>query len=243
MTLRHIAAIHFEGHREAAKKRVQRLKVAGLIGERSRLPQEPAVHSISRKGFDELQKRRMLERYPQMGWGTVEKRVRVSKLTLQHELEVMDVKATFYAATRHYPMVKVAEFSTWPEIIKFDTLHPTRSHATVKPDGFIRLEDTKPNGDRSTLFFFLEVDRSTETLDLLTARICCYREFYKRGGLALRLAENARSFKDYPFRLLIVCKSKDRKDNIAARLLLLNPPIRTFVSLKTMDETLFDILT
>jgi len=40
MTLSHAAAIHFSGSREAAKKRIQKLKAAGHIGERARKSRE-----------------------------------------------------------------------------------------------------------------------------------------------------------------------------------------------------------
>jgi len=36
MTAAHIAALHFDGKREMTKKRLQKLKVAGLLGERRR---------------------------------------------------------------------------------------------------------------------------------------------------------------------------------------------------------------
>src|SRR5437588_3226678 len=98
MTAEHIAAIYFEGRYEAARKRLQKLKAAGYVGERPRRAFDPAVLFLTRKAFEVLCASGTIIDLPRMSWPSLEKRVRVSDLTLRHELEVQDVRAAFYSA-------------------------------------------------------------------------------------------------------------------------------------------------
>src|SRR4051794_2923535 len=60
LTLSHIASLHFEGRDEAAKKRVQKLKAGGFIGERPRRVNEPGILFLTRKGFTALESEGLL---------------------------------------------------------------------------------------------------------------------------------------------------------------------------------------
>jgi hypothetical protein len=51
MTSAHAATLHFGGSKEAAKKRLQKLKAAGLVSERKRRPTEPAALFLTAKAF------------------------------------------------------------------------------------------------------------------------------------------------------------------------------------------------
>jgi len=93
ITLAHASALYFNGSREAAKKRIQKLKSAGLLGERVRKAYEPSVLFLTRQGYSLMKDRCLLHGFPAIGWTSLEKRLQVSDLTLRHELEVMDVKA------------------------------------------------------------------------------------------------------------------------------------------------------
>jgi len=237
MTLAHATAIHFDGKSEAAKKRVQKLKAAGLIGERRRRAYEPSILFLTKTAFGILSDGGHIAEYPRMSWEKLEGRVQVSDLTLKHELAVMDVKAAFCTALHSRPEFAVTEFSTWPRLSEFNAFHPaTGAKVTVKPDGFIRLREDESDTEQSEYIFFLEVDRSTEALEVLTTRTLCYLDYYKHGGLAVRFGQERDAYKEFPFRVLFVCKSAERRDNIAARLLQTNPPVRTFAWLTTMDE-------
>ncbi len=90
--------------------------------------------------------------------------------------------------------------------------------------------------------FFMELDRSTEALDILVTRVLCYLRHYKSGGLAVRFGQSRKEFQDFPFRVLIVCQTEERRDNIASRLLKTNPPIRSFVLLSTLNKATTDPL-
>jgi hypothetical protein len=50
MTAEHIVTIYFDGRSEAGKKRLQKLKVAGFVGERTRRAFQPSVLFLTRKG-------------------------------------------------------------------------------------------------------------------------------------------------------------------------------------------------
>lgn len=244
MTIAHIATLHFAGKREATKKRLQKLKAAGLVGERERRVNEPSVLFLTRQGYALLRNQDLLSSFPQLSPAVFEKRARVSDLTLRHELEVMDVKAAFHSALRKSETFSIAEFSTWPRLHEFKATRPGCDSADVlvKPDGFIRIQEKEKDGGLSEHTFFLEVDRSTETQQTLVNRAGCYLDYYKSGGFALRNGAPRSDYKDFPFRVLFVLKSFQRRNNIAQRLLENRPPIRTMVYLSTFSDLLQDPL-
>ena len=232
MTLRHIAAIHFDGHPEAAKKRVQRLKAEGYVRVRSQRANESAIYILTRKAFETLRQNGMLPEIPRLGWAAQEKRGKVSDLTLRHELGVMDCKAAMFTAVRTRPELSIVEFSTWPQKIQFEMIHPIAGvKVVVKPDGFICLE--AKHESRRTAFFFLEADFSTESLETLAMKIRCYRNYYRQGGFAKRLGHQMKDYRKFPFRVLVVCISAKRCSNLAELLRRGNPPISKFSFITT----------
>jgi hypothetical protein len=72
LTLGHIVAMYFDGRDEAGKKRIQKLKAAGLIAERKRKVYEPSVLFLTRKGFSILDAGGHLNGFPQMTWPSLE---------------------------------------------------------------------------------------------------------------------------------------------------------------------------
>src|SRR5882762_6280691 len=81
MTTEHAASLHFGGSKEAAKKRLQKLKAAGLIGERPRRAFEPSVLFLTRKGLIPLSLRGILAEYPGFDVPALERRAHVSPIT------------------------------------------------------------------------------------------------------------------------------------------------------------------
>jgi hypothetical protein len=237
MTLSHIAALFFEGKDEAAKKRVQKLKAGGFIGERPRRVNEPGILFLTRKGFATAETEGLLSEFPKCSAASFEKRVAISPLTLRHELDVLDVKASLVSAIQKTERFKVAEFCTWPLLHSFEASHPkTKASVVVKPDGFIRIHEDDPDGGLSEHTFFLEVDRSTESQEVLATKAHCYLDYYRSGGFAVSCGGERSAYKEFPFRVLIVCKSEERRDNAAKRLLQNNPPILTQVWVTTLGE-------
>lgn len=56
----------------------------------------------------------------------------------------------------------------------------------VEPDGFIRIHEEDSDGGVFEHAFFLEVGRSSKTLDRLLEQIVCYQTYYYSGDHAVR---------------------------------------------------------
>jgi hypothetical protein len=239
-TIHHLSVLYFDGRLDAARKRVQKLKAAGVIHERPRRSTQPSIYCLNRRAFAVLEENGVLAEYPKVGWARLEKRARVSELTLKHELEVMDVKAALTAAVALAGHAVVV-FSTWPKLFEFVARQPGTGTALVKPDGFIRIQGNDAEG-RFEDMFFLEVDRSTEEQEVLASRAACYRDYYESGGLANRFGRPRLEYKQFPFVVLMTFKTAERRNNTAERLLLNHPPIRNQVWLSTLKEVTTDPL-
>jgi hypothetical protein len=238
MTTKHASTLCFGGKPDATKKRLQKLKSAGLIGERRRKVYEPSILFLTRKAHLILEGQGILSEYPTLAPASLERRSQVSELTLRHELEIMDVKAAFHLATKTASKFTLAEFSTWPLLYQFKAFRPGGSEVIVKPDGLIRIHETESDGGKSEHTFFLELDRSSETQDTLVSRASCYLEYFKSGGFAERCGAMRSEFKDYPFRVLMIFKTAERRNNTAERLLQSIPPILTQVCMTTLPEAI-----
>lgn len=238
MTAGHIATLYFDGRPEATKKRLQKLKGAGFIGERKRRVNEASVLFLTRKAFKVLHDHGSLSEYPSLSATSLERRAQVSELTLHHELEIMDVKAAFHSALAETAQFMLLKFCTWPLLYQFEAFRDRHGAAEVlvKPDGFILIHERERDGGLSEHTFFLELDRSTETQETLVTRAGCYVDYYKSGGFAQRNGADRSAYKEYPFRVLMVLKTAERRNNTAERLLQSNPPIFTQVYLSTLAE-------
>jgi len=233
MTLNHVTYLYFNGHGEAAKKRIQRLKEERYIRERARRVYQPSILHLSRRAFAALSERGMLLEYPELAWNQLEDRAKVSELTLRHEIQVVDVKTAFSRAIRSTPHYNLIEFSTWPLLYQFEAAQPAPpgtyqgTRVLVKPDGFMRIHEQSPVDDLFEHFLFLEVDRSTESRETLARRAFGYQDFYRQGGLAVRYGATPEAYRDYPFRVLMVFLTEERRNNMAERLLQNDPPVLT----------------
>lgn len=234
MNLDHIAVMYFGGRREAAQKRVQKLRAAGYLAERHRRPYERALLFITRKAFDALRRGGHLAIYPPQEWSRLRKRLNVSPYTIAHETAVLDVKAAFMRAVAGSRALAIDEFCTWPAMLQFTAApRPAAADVLVKPDGFIRLRETRhDDGCSQDHHFYLEVDRSTEPQGTLVLRAACYRNHQRRGTRPMSTRPV------FPFRLLMVFKTDERRDSTAQHLLLLNPPILSQVWLATHQDVI-----
>ena len=235
MSSAHVAELYFGGRREAAKKRLQALKREGLVRELPRKPSEPASLFVSERGIAALRAGGHL--------GALRPRSpRVSELTARHELAVMDVKAAVARAARGATGLSIAEFSTSPREHKFRTVGPDRRAVLLKPDGFVRLRRALPGGRREEHAFFVEVDRSTETLSTLAAKAHGYLAHYRSGGFAAQRGGPRAEYRRHPFRVLMVFRSPERRDGVAAALLRCYPPVLKLTWLATSEDVLRDPL-
>lgn len=241
MTLEHIAALYFEGKSEATKKRMQKLKAAGLLAERPRRASEPSVLHLSSDALALLRERGLLADYPALTRTAMVKRTQVSGLTLLHELEILSIKSAMVPAVNALARFGVSEFSTWPLLNEFKVsrrvIDPNKSgEITIKPDGFIRIQESEPDGSLSEHTFYLEHDRSTESQQVLATKARAYLEHYRSGGLAAKHGRPRSEFREFPFRVLMVLQTAERRDNTIAVLLANKPPTLTQVWLTTFED-------
>jgi hypothetical protein len=235
LTLSQATALYFEGKAEPAKKRVQKLKLAGVIRERPRRLYEKSVLFLATKGFKHLRDGGHLSDFPQLSAAAFETRSRISELTLRHELDVQEVKVAFEGRLKSAGFA-LEEFSTWPLLSQFRASPGDGTSVDVKPDGFIRIHESGDAGDMLESTFFLEVDRSTEKLEILATRARCYLNYYSGGGFAERNGLHRSEYRDCPFRVLMVFKTAERRNNMAVRLLGNRPQILTHSWLTTFRE-------
>ncbi len=158
MTLTHVAELYFEGKGQYAKKRVQRIKAAGLVRERKRGINIKGVLSLTSKAFAILKNEGKLSSYPSLvlGKNSFEARSNVSELTLRHELEIMDVKSAFLSAITKTSQILIRSFVTWPILCQFESWQsPYGGPRLVKPDGFLSIHEKEEGGKGYSYDFFL----------------------------------------------------------------------------------------
>jgi hypothetical protein len=238
LSLAHVTALYFDDRSEAAKKRVQRLKAAGLVAGRPRAVFEPSVLGLTPRGLRLLAGEGHLQDRHGSSLRHLEKHLRVSDATLAHELQVADVKMVFVRAVAQTPSLSILDFTSWPVLYEFCAATADGKQISLRPDGFLRLAEDGPSGTRRIHALFVEVDRSTETLETLTGKAQGYRDYYRSGGFATRCGASRNHYRAHPFRVLIVCRNGERRDHILDRLLSLDPPIRSLVWCTTRDELL-----
>ena len=250
MTIKHAASLHFEGSYEAAKKRLQKLEGAGLIAKRARKVQDPAIYSMTRRGFLSLKDEGMLDPLLELGWAKLQDRLRVAEMTLKHELAVMDVKAALSPALAKVDGAELVELSVNPERHAFRVTEAISDAKKLvgfrsllsKPDGFVHVKERACDGELVNQYFFLEVDRGTESLRRLVKKARHYSQYYRNGGFAARHGCERRRFKLCPFRALMIFPSAERRNNVAEKLLAMKSPVRTMIWLTTMKEILLNPL-
>lgn len=205
MTLAHVAAIYFGNRREAAKKRVQKLKRARLLAERPRKNYQRSILHLTGRGFSLLHTRGELRRYPSATLKQFLRRVAVSAQTVEHELEVMDCRAALHNTLAGHPTLRLDTMTTWPRLHAFTLRRDGRS-TKVRPDAFCRIIDEQHRAQA----FYLELDRSTETTSRALDRARDYVAHYRTGGFAIAQGARAGDARRHPFRVLWVCRSEQR---------------------------------
>jgi hypothetical protein len=153
---------------------------------------------------------------------------------------VQDVKVGFVSRLNSSGF-SVKEFWTWPRLSQF-TASSGNGSSFVKPDGFIRILDTDAGGDTYQSVFFLEIDRGSENREQLATRARCYLNYYSDGGFAEWNGQPRSEFKKFPFRVLIVLKTAERRNTVAVQLLEGRPQILTHSWLTTLAEVIADPL-
>lgn len=245
MTTAQAAALYFENRLPAAQKRLQKLKRAQFVRDRVRHTSDPAVIFLTKEGYETLKRHNQLAGLPLISDSQFAARCQVSSLTLRHETDVVGVKAAFMNALARYQSAQTIEFTTWPRLYQFSTHGALTGYGAsriiVKPDGFLCIHEKVEDGIDEHCFF-VEIDRSSESQTVIATKAECYRNHYRSGGFAEQRGGCRAEYEQYPFRVLTVFKTANRRDNIAQRLLNMNPPVKTMVWMTTIAEALNDPL-
>lgn len=214
LTARQLADIHFGGSQGAAKQRLWALKRAGYLVARFGVTMAmPEPIRITKLGFDHLRQAGHLDDYPRLTWLTMSKRLKVSDLTLAHEIDVGTFKAALHRSARQHADVAIKMIVTWPRLLRFRVRPPHRTQpVSVSPDGFARFTQTRGDAVHQT-DVFIEVDRSTETIGRIVERMQAYAAYFSTGAYAKRQGVTGAEPRDYPFRVLWTFKTKARRES------------------------------
>jgi hypothetical protein len=215
----------FDGHYEAAKKRLQLLSRAGLVQNNDRSVTGRSILRITNRGLEAIDCSHTQPGFPQ-----------IPKWMHRHELMLSDVCARLQLAAAQAGLD--FEFSTDSAAFDF----------TVQCDEHLRLEKVRPDAfavvrtieSGLCQYFFIETDRSTETQGHLIHLARQYREHQRSGDFAERMG-NPYEPKKAPFRVLLVVKSEQRMRRTVASL---NEyaDIRTLFWITTLERFLKDPL-
>lgn len=240
----HFVELYFAERVEYAKKRIQRLVQAGLVRERAlqkiggQFP--PTVLSLGTPGLYALEKKFSLTSTHHLPWNELVDRLDVANSTLEHELGVMETKASFVKALRSRPQFQLQTFSTWPRLNEFRTEHLESGKTHIlKPDAYIEVHESSGE-DIAEHRFFLEHDRGPEVRRTLAIKAHGYAYYYRKGGLARRHGMAAEDYKEFPFRVLFSLQSEARRNGLAERLLQETHLLKQQFLLTTMEELIGD---
>ena len=224
MKLSQISALHFDGKAPYAQKRVLKLKRAGYINER--VPENrgrvyPSLLSLSRRGFAAFANDNELGSIDAR-WSDLEGRLaKISESTLDHEIDVVDMKIALVNAVKAIPSLQLDEFSTYPKRFEFLTEHIGLERAHVlKPDGYAQI--TLADGRAETLY--MEWDKSTEAHKTLGIKAFGYKAWRDSGAFSLWNGGTVEDRDQYSFRALFVLPNDERRNNTAEHLLRLAHP-------------------
>ncbi len=240
LTLDHIRTLFFPDTKDMAKKRVQRLKSAGFLTERPRRIGQPSILHLTWKGYVALRTSGHVGEDSHLSPKTFKRRMAVSGATLTHELMIGDVRTAFIVAMRENKIFELLDFDVWPRRYDF-TVNRGHGKVPVKPDGHVRFLE-RNGGEEIEYDFFVEVDTGSETLNRVVEKCLNYREYYRSGGYAVFCGGTREEAKKYPFRVLLVCRGQDRRNNLAERLLQVQPAFSTMVLITTQAECVHDPL-
>jgi hypothetical protein len=213
LTSSQIALMYFDGSTEAAKKRLQKLKAERLLATQPRQPYEPSLLFVTKEGRQLLKAR--LQQLPASPRNP-------PKLFLQHHLEIQSIKAALFAACRATEGVSLSHF----QAPGHELLSKQHLCAALRPDASLRLDLQDGSSNNHPLFYFLEIDRSTETQGILMQKAARYLEYSRRRE----------GFPTHRFRVLFVFTTKARRDNTAVRLLTAEPRMHSLIWLTTEEE-------
>jgi hypothetical protein len=246
-TIRHAAAIHFNGSVDAAKRRLRRLAGAGLLrAQRSGLQSPSVIYRLAPRALHLLMESTRgasgtsPSRHPVKANSVQQRRMTnpIRPGRLAHELAMLDVKAILQPAIDAVPHLRVHEFGTWPERYAFNA-HSSSRTKTKKPDGFLQVLEHWPRQERpNDVYHYIEVDRGSEARDVVVEKLDAYEHHLRSGMFARRTGWSLARGLRPKFRVLLIVESPDSlrrcltlMESIAAR-----RPHDTLTRATTLDE-------
>jgi hypothetical protein len=246
MTREQLLRIHFPNARASGRKRIQKYIVDRHVVDMPRGAFEPNLLRLGARGADAVAEEmsdlvRAMSGRP-LTRKTMERRASISKLTLPHELCVMDVACTLLEAMRgaeerdyelHY-------FHTWPALYSFEGVR-----RVVRPDAFMKASFPVSAEEVDSKYFFVEVDRGNKLHEVEVEKIGEYRSYVKSPDFGRRVG----SERVIPgFRVLYVVQgsevgtasARERRNNLAHA--FHQAGVRSLVWLSTLEELKRDAL-
>ncbi len=251
ITIEHAAKLHF-GNAKSAEDLAKR-RLAQLAGEAGLLKAEPVqlkrfrlIYRLTKAAVNLLAEHGLIPQFTAQDWeGKLRKRCAdpIAASVLQHEIGLLDIKAALQSGLANRPHLKIIEFGIWPLPYQFVVLRNGRP-TIQKPDGFLHVAEFRPNeASPRSHYFYLELDRGSQDLDKITAKVEAYRHHLRKGGFLRHLGLPEASIDDHPFRVLFILETKEphkRRHNILERLAQVG--VQTRVSVTSLSELLADPL-
>jgi len=231
----------FRRQKRGGKKAVAENQNRRTHQRRPRRAFEPSVLFLTRKGLMLLQEKGDLTKYPSFDLPVLDRRARVSDLTIRHELEIMDVKAAFHAALAKSEKFAIEQFSTWPLLNEFTAYRPGGSgiEIIVKPDSFIRIHETDAAGDKFERAFFLKWIVPAKSRKRLLPRLVVTSIFTGAAALPSATAQPATISKN-SHSVCSWCSRTRSAGTTPPTVASKHPAILTMVYLSTLEEVTHD---
>lgn len=173
------------------------------------------IYAIDTKGVQLLKEKQIPLPLPDENWRL--NKEMPATLFVDHTLMVARFRAALLASTRVHEHMRLASFEREGLDLKAEW-RQNGKRVYVNPDAFFILRDeSQPAGKQHTAFF-LEADRSTMTLARLISKYKDYSAMYTE-----RI--HSQTFGIPSFRVLTICKSKERASNALKLAIADNSPI------------------
>ena len=208
-TSEHIQALA-PGSNQNILRRLQKLFHAGYLDRLREAPgygggSQKMVYAITNQGVRELHKRGFIEN-PSAGDRNANNRG-LRDLSMRHTLLISHIRAVVTSAVRSRADIELLFWKEGPET--YDAIEVALpqgyTRVPVAPDAFFSLEDPK-----GKMYFFLEADRGTMTLDRFTLKLKAYAAYWREK-------RHHDKFSICYFRVLTVTTSAARATHLVRR--------------------------
>lgn len=161
------------------------------------------IYAVDTKGVQLMKEKQIPLPIHEEGWRP--NKETPATLFIDHTLMVARLRAALTAATREHENIRLVSFEREGLDLKAEW-RQNGKRVYVNPDAFFILRDESQEEGRKHTAFFLEADRSTMTLARLIEKYQRYSAMY-----AERI--HSQTFGIPSFRVLTICKSKERASN------------------------------